>query len=115
MDQALNYITRSKEVRYHLKSFSPHLFYRAKRLMKENDLKSRKVMAGANTLTPHDPVIFPVERPKVKDPALLKTIMTLIPRAEAEPSGQGKNAQKVDRTAPDPNFGKVPLSIYTEK
>ena len=84
-------------------------------MMKENDLKSRKVMAGANTLTPHDPVIFPVERPKVKDPALLKTIMTLIPRAEAEPSGQGKNAQKVDRTAPDPNFGKVPLSIYTEK
>ena len=80
--------------------------------MKENDLKSRKVMAGANTLTPHDPVIFPVERPKVKDPALLKTIMTLIPRAEAEPSGQGKNAQKVDRQhlngAPDPNFGKVP-------
>ena len=79
--------------------------------MKENDLKSRKVMAGANALTPHDPVIFPVERPKVKDPALLKTIMTLIPRAEAEPNaGQGKDGQKGDRQhlngARDRNFGK---------
>ena len=89
---------------------------RAKRLIRENELRNkqdRKLLdqtAARNT----ENVIFPIERPAPKDPAILKAILTLLPSSSLSTTFISKKRMQPNTSSIDPASYTPSLTIQSE-